>query len=302
MLFFRHLFAYLTISCYNENMETTFSYYISKSRDINFRHSITHKSSTPLQIPAETHNLYELLYIKSTDGGKSFFTIDANIYNVESGDLILVRPHTLHRLTVNDLTKVPYERYVLQFSPELITAKDIDLENVFNILFFKQNERFFIFNRETLEKTDVPRYFDEIANICKTENPHTLFYLISAVLQLSSALYSARSHKPQPSFSQKNVHVERIISYINKNIFTSLNLKTIADDLFLNQYYMSHLFSKHMGISLKKYINTIKIYKAKELIDKGESPTNVALHLGFEYYSTFFNAYRSIIGANPTER
>jgi AraC-like DNA-binding protein len=74
----------------------------------------------------------------------------------------------------------------------------------------------------------------------------------------------------------------------------------MAADLYLSPYYISHLFSKYMGMPLKKYINNIKIHKAQDLIATGESPTAVAIKLGFQYYSTFFNMYKKILGKPPS--
>ncbi|MBE7034478.1 MAG: helix-turn-helix domain-containing protein, partial [Ruminococcaceae bacterium] len=61
------------------------------------------------------------------------------------------------------------------------------------------------------------------------------------------------------------------------------------------------LFSEHLEITPKKYINTKRLILAQKKIRQGEKPTQIYPKCGFSEYSTFWREYKNYFGYSPSE-
>lgn len=97
-------------------------------------------------------------------------------------------------------------------------------------------------------------------------------------------------------------YITKISDLINNNINKHISIEEMASKLHLHPNYFIRLFKKHFGLTPTKYINTIKIKKACELILLNDSSiSNIATSLGFTdiyYFSRLFKQYTSL---SPTE-
>lgn len=279
-------------------MKKIFTEYYSPQKNIYFCHAVDYLGNDKIIPQAQSYSQYEILYIIS---GEAEQTINENRYLASAGDLIIVNTQQLHKIQVN-LAHSDYERYILRFSPKMFYLENENLKDIFNLFLFTKNKAFTIFKKFETEQMHLLDYFKKFEKLSMQNNDEcTFIQMLSAILDLSTTIYKQQKLDVSPSIQlYANEHIRAIIDYVSKNIRSNITLEKISKDLFLNPYYISHLFSKHMGMSLKKYINNMKIYYAEELIEAGESPTAIAYMLGFNYYSTFFNAYKRVLGKIPT--
>lgn len=92
------------------------------------------------------------------------------------------------------------------------------------------------------------------------------------------------------------------IHYIHQNIDVNLSVNFIANLVGLNQEYLSRMFKKSMGLSLKRYIINQKIEIAKILLKTTVLPiTLISDRVGYGNYSHFTRSFRQIIGCTPSE-
>ena len=78
------------------------------------------------------HEKYELLYIVDADK-ETFYNIGGTRYSLKSGDLVLIKPGTLHNLQIEPNTK--YDRIVMYFSKEDIKPEQHEILNSSNSLY-----------------------------------------------------------------------------------------------------------------------------------------------------------------------
>lgn len=70
----------------------------------------------------------------------------------------------------------------------------------------------------------------------------------------------------------------------------------------MNKNYLSDLFSKKLGMTFTHYKNTVRIRKAKQMIDQGtRSLTEVATAVGFDSSSRFSKVFRQLEGISPQQ-
>ena len=96
--------------------------------------------------------------------------------------------------------------------------------------------------------------------------------------------------------------LEQAKEYINENLETNIQLKDIARELDISQYYFSHLFRKSTGISPYRYVIQQRVAKAKELlINTSMSISEIALACGFNSQSQLTMHFRKLTGTTPKQ-
>ncbi len=96
--------------------------------------------------------------------------------------------------------------------------------------------------------------------------------------------------------------VNRIKEYIHYNLDKDIKREDIASSVFMNPSYVSRIFKKAEGISLKDYIVQEKMAFARTLLQSSSLPVSlVALKVGYGNFSHFSQVYKKIYGVSPTE-
>ncbi|KAA0544895.1 AraC family transcriptional regulator [Bacillus sp. BGMRC 2118] len=100
----------------------------------------------------------------------------------------------------------------------------------------------------------------------------------------------------------QNEIIDRSIEYIQQNLFQPLTLESIAEEIQVSPNYLSTLFRKKVGVSIKEYINRKKIEESKYfLLHTGATLLDISLLLGYcnqSYYTSLFKKY---IGITPKQ-
>lgn len=92
----------------------------------------------------------------------------------------------------------------------------------------------------------------------------------------------------------------KILSYIDAHLCEPLSLDVVACAAMLSKSSLCHLFVDRMKISPKQYILKKKLALARARIAEGMPPTEAALSVGYEEYSSFYRAYKKHFGVDPS--
>ncbi len=97
--------------------------------------------------------------------------------------------------------------------------------------------------------------------------------------------------------------LERVKMYILQHYgMEKLSLKELARVFRLSPYYLSHLFKSSEGISIGKFIKDLRITRAKELLESGNtSVTDIALEVGYSDPAYFSKIFKKEIGLSPSQ-
>lgn len=106
----------------------------------------------------------------------------------------------------------------------------------------------------------------------------------------------------QASGMEQENHIELVKRYIHENLDRDIHREDIARHVHLNEDYLSRIFKRKMGTSLKEYIVTEKISVAQQMIRTTALPISfIALKIGYSNYSHFSKTYKKVTGISPTE-
>lgn len=98
-----------------------------------------------------------------------------------------------------------------------------------------------------------------------------------------------------------NFMINKMLQYIHVNIENHLSLERLARDLNISVGYASDCFKKHMGIPVMRYVQKVKIDRAKTLLlSTDKSILYIGILLGFYDQSHFSRAFKAIVGVSPT--
>lgn len=93
-----------------------------------------------------------------------------------------------------------------------------------------------------------------------------------------------------------------IVAYCSKNHGEDISLSTLEENLHLNKYYISHLFSQKLKLKFNDYVNSLRVTDAcKYLLNSHHSVTDIGSMVGFNTSRTFNRAFMKQLGVSPKE-
>lgn len=124
---------------------------------------------------------------------------------------------------------------------------------------------------------------------------------VSAMKQYIDRVLEHLKMNRDSGLAQEN-HIELVKRYIHENLDKDIHREDIARHVHLNEDYLSRIFKKKMGTSLKEYIVAEKISVAQQMIRTTALPVSfIALKIGYSNYSHFSKTYKRVTGISPTE-
>ena len=255
------------------------------------------KSKGGAQVEYHYHEFCKILLLLQGSGG---YFIDGQRYQLQSGDIVLLDAHSIHRPELD--RDVPYERIILYISPEYLqrqSTADCSLRSVFSgekghVLRLSEDRKQNIFRiaarlerdleedafgREILSNADLLRLLVELGR--NRENPE--------------------ADRPGPMMP-KDKRIAEILHYIDAHLSEDLDAESIAKAFFISKYHMMRLFRRETGTTVHLYITQKRLVKAREMMDTGMRATEACYRCGWRSYSSFTRAYGRHLGTTPTGR
>ena len=91
----------------------------------------------------------------------------------------------------------------------------------------------------------------------------------------------------------------KMLAYINEQQAV-VTLDMLSKKFHYSKSYISHMFRRESGYTLKEYCNIRKIENAKVLLEESDtSITNISLSVGYHNFSYFINTFKRLTGETP---
>lgn len=109
--------------------------------------------------------------------------------------------------------------------------------------------------------------------------------------------------EPDALAEDAEADVVRIIKdYVRNNLWSDIRKEDIVELVHLNGDYVTRLFKKEMGISIKAYVIQQKLLEARRLLRTTNlTVSSVAVQLGYNNFSHFSAQYKREFGITPAE-
>ncbi|MBR4072405.1 MAG: helix-turn-helix transcriptional regulator, partial [Clostridia bacterium] len=104
----------------------------------------------------------------------------------------------------------------------------------------------------------------------------------------------------KPKISGGRFTDNRLIDYINRNLYEDITLEDISKKVHLSVSQMNRNFKKLTGSTVHNYIISKRLIAAQIMINEGKSAAEACHLSGFKDYSSFFRIYKKRFGTAPT--
>ena len=245
------------------------------------------------------HDELEILLILSE--GNHFF-IGNIIYPLTRGSLFVLSNSDLHHSIAKG--KTLYQFYSIRFFPEEIARIST---STFNLLSCFENHN--DFNHRIQLNSDQLDHILKLINKaeyylsvdCSTYGKEIFIKIqLTEILVYMNYLYKSL-HRPMPPQEQDLSKIMPIINYIQQNITENLSLDKLAQEFFINKFYLSHNFKKIMGFTISEYIISRRLMEAKIMLRKGCNVSFACEKAGFNSTAHFIRTFTRLEGISPKQ-
>lgn len=247
---------------------------------------------TPDYPVVTTHWHEEAEFTLITDG-MADYQIHLAEYPVKAGDILFIPPMILHSIALNKSPSFASDTYV--FHMNFLGAKSTDICST-KYLIPIMNQEFpmpYLITQEHPAYASLREIFDRINAAYKTaENGYELalkaFFLQAVFLLLQ---YSKKS--PSPYTSMLSQKLKQVLDHIELHYAEDIPIAELAKLCYFSEYHFMRFFKKHMNMTCVEYINNLRLEKAVELFEQGNtSILDVSLSTGFRNLSYFHKLFK----------
>lgn len=124
------------------------------------------------------------------------------------------------------------------------------------------------------------------------EKDEVLLLLISLLIEKYGQPFSN-------CISECGMEIENACAFMDEHFSEHITLNALCKYSCMSKSTLLRAFTKSKGVTPYRYLQTIRVGKAKELLEKGVSPIEAALQTGFSDQSHFTNFFHMFIGLSP---
>lgn len=243
------------------------------------------------------HEFCKILFLVAGSGA---YSIEGKRYELQSGDIVLVGNHSVHRPEFESGNS--YERLIIYISPKFLekqSSSDGDLKECFSgvgghVLRPNEKTKAILFEQIRLLE-------EVLADHRYGRTVLSNSVLLRLLVEIVRSLQSGEGSMQEP-MKPRSKTVMDLVAYLDSHLMDELSIESISKKLHLSRFYMMHKFKEEMGTTIHAYVSDRRLLTARELISNGVTSTEACFACGFQSYAAFARAYSKFFGVTPTGR
>lgn len=238
------------------------------------------------KFPNHFHEYYVIGFV---EGGRRRLWCRGREYDLCAGDLILFNPRDSHSCAPVDGELLDYR--AVNIPPEVMrrTAKEVCGTDAAPR--FTQNV---VFQSEAAQSlTDL--YGAILSGAPGLKKEEAFYFLLEQVLQEFSVLSG------ETGLPGRARQVQMLCAYMEAHFAENITLDDLISMTSFGKSYLLRSFTKQVGVSPYRYLQTVRLEKAKGFLREGVAPSDAADMAGFSDQSHFTNFFKEFIGLTPKQ-
>ena len=153
---------------------------------------------------------------------------------------------------------------------------------------------------EKTEDYGLYAYFEHL--IWSQKQPDALsssYYAMFLEALLAEISLMCQTLRPSTPDSSASGTITDMIRYLNEHLTEPVTLDDLSSRFFISKYYMNRAFKKATGTTVMDYLIYKRVVMARQLMLNGFTASDAANETGFGDYSTFYRAYKKVMGCRP---
>ena len=238
------------------------------------------------KFPNHFHEHYVIGFIEK---GQRYLSCKNKEYTTSTGDLLLFNPFDSHTCEQIDDKVLDYR--CINIKPEIMK------KTVFEITGKNYLPKF---NQPVIFRSELVPLLQELHYIIMEEEldfkkEELFFFLIEQLIEEHT------EPNLQSNLENTNIEIQAVCDYLENNYAEHIILDELSTIAGMNKYSLLRNFTKLKGITPYRYLENIRVNKAKKLLEKGVEPIDAAIQTGFEDQSHFTNFFKNFIGLTPKQ-
>lgn len=233
--------------------------------------------------PDHFHDYYVIGLIEK---GKRILTCQNQEYFLRKGNIIIFNPHDSHGCVQCDEENFNYRALNISTDVMKKIVKEITGQN--QLPHFKEN---------VIDNEDISYYFKKLHQMMM--NSESNFEKEECLFLMMTLLLHQYGELQEEKVIECRKEVELVCLYLEENYNYHISLEDVCHYVQLSQSTLLRAFAQSKGITPYRYLLTLRINKAKILLEQGIQPIDVAMQVGFSDQSHFTHCFSRLIGVSP---
>ena len=238
------------------------------------------------KFPNHFHEYYVIGFV---EGGGRHLWCKNREYDLSAGDLILFNPRDNHFCAPVNGEPLDYRAVNIGVEQMRRAAKEI---------IGREMEPSFTEN--VVYQSDITRSLSELYDAVvhrapRLQKEEALFFLLEQVLrEYAEAADEAVALEPSRQ-------IQALCDYMDAHFAENISLDDLLAKTSFGKSYLLRSFTKQLGVSPYRYLQTVRINRAKQFLEQGMPPISAAGAAGFADQSHFTNFFKEFIGLTPKQ-
>ena len=233
--------------------------------------------------PNHFHDYYVMGFMES---GTRCLSCKNKEYTIGQGNILLFNPNDNHGCVQCDGGTLDYRGLNIPKETMLSLAEEITGKRT--LLGFSEN---------VIKNDELNFYLRSLHQMImdgskEFEKEEMLLLLISLLIRQYGQLF-------ENCIPECSEEIEKACVFMKEHFAEHIALDNLCKCSGFSKSTLLRGFTKSKGVTPYRYLQTIRIGKAKELLEKGVSPASAAIQTGFSDQSHFSNFFHMFIGLSP---
>ena len=238
------------------------------------------------KFPNHFHDYYVIGFIEN---GRRCLLCRGREHMINAGDMVIFNPLDTHTCEPADGKALDYR--CINIKPDIMRRAVREITGEERLPRFTQNVIYHSELAPCLREVHL-MIMEEQSDFKKEEL--FLFLIEQLLAEYSDAV-------PAPAPPEPSLEIKAVCDYLESDYAQAITLDDLSSLTGLSKYHLLRSFTRQKGISPYSYLETIRIGKAKKLLENGVLPIDTAFQTGFSDQSHFTNFFKKFIGLTPRQ-
>lgn len=238
------------------------------------------------KFPNHFHDYYVIGFI---EGGRRHLCCKKKEYDVGAGDLVLFNPKDNHYCGPINGEILDYRALNIPSEVMVQAVKEITGQEF--IPYFHQNV---VFHSDIAPA--VSSVFTAILEGApKLYKEETFFFLLEQILQEYVTPFE------EVNITEPEEQIQILCQYIEEHFAENVTLDELLTMTKFGKSYLLRAFTAQVGVSPYRYLQNIRLDRARKFLEEGKTPVDAAYLAGFSDQSHFTNFFKEFTGLTPKQ-
>lgn len=238
------------------------------------------------KFPNHFHEYYVIGFV---EGGRRHLWCKGHEYDTSPGDMILFNPRDNHFCSPIDGEILDYRAVnlpvnIMADAVKKITGMDYLPHFTCNVV-----------SQCDIVKSLNTLYTSILFNAPRPEKEQALYFLLEQIL----ANYAVSQQESNiPVFMPQ---IQELCDYMEEHFAETITLDGLLSMTDFGKSYLLRCFTRQTGVSPYRYLQTVRLTKARSFMEQGIPPVEAADMAGFSDQSHFTNFFKEFTGLTPKQ-